>query len=61
MGGFRSRWNEDDEDSKGKETGPSRSPKRQKEKVALKKAMCEMDKLDNRVEIKTIANLCELR
>lgn len=57
MGGFRSRWNEDDEDSEDKESGPSSSPKRQKEKVALKKARVKVDKLRNRIEIKTIANL----
>ncbi|CAI8880829.1 Gag-pol polyprotein [Brevibacillus sp. IT-7CA2] len=58
MGGFRSGWNEDSED---KETGPSSSQERQKEKVALKKVRVRLDKLDNRIEIKTIANLCELR
>lgn len=57
MGGFRSRWNEYDEDSEDKESGPSSSPKRQKEKVALKKARVKVDKLRNRIEIKTIANL----
>lgn len=61
MGGLRSRWNEDCEENKDKETGPSRSPKRQKEKVALKKARERVDKLNNRIEIKTIANLSELR
>ncbi|EJL20151.1 hypothetical protein PMI05_06139, partial [Brevibacillus sp. BC25] len=49
------------EDSEDKETGSSSSQERQEEKVALKKAHVRVDKLANRIEIKTIANLCELR